>query len=90
MLEGGGGGGGGGGGHLADDVDVATDGRYLVLHYAHLLEECLHVLALATAAAFKICIRNRFRNTEFAKAVHHLNVAAVVLEQQRVLDARNF
>jgi hypothetical protein len=61
-----------------------------VLHYAHLLEECLHVLALPAATAFKICICNSFGNTEFAKAVHHLSIAAVVLEQQRVLDARNF
>ena len=78
--------------YLADDVHIAPDCSHLVLHNPNLLEESLHVLALAGAAAtaFEICICDGFADAEFTKAVHHLIVAAVVFAQQRISVVRNF
>ena len=79
--------------YLADDVHVAPDGSHLVLHYPDLLEKILHVLALAgaAAAAFEIRICHGLANAKFAKAVHHLMIAAAaVVAQQRISKVRYF
>ncbi len=77
--------------YLVDDVDVTAYRGNLVLDYANLLEETLHVLALAPVAALEVCLCHGFRHAEVAQTVHHLNVAAgAVLEQQPISDTRNF